>query len=102
MVKQIFTLCGKHFEVTESWDLHLEFPEFKEGPTFSSYNRDRLSNDAMILVNNKDKWYQIQYIPHLNMYVCTKLKYIGYNPVLDIKFEWKYGKELKEWYDKNT
>lgn len=105
MVKQIFTLCGNHLEETSRYKLCLEFPSFKGREFFMSFNRDRLGYyDYFNLVNveNGKEWYLVSYVPHLDMYLQVKLKFIEYIQYLDIKYEWKYQKELRAWEQKNS
>lgn len=105
MVKQIFTLCGNHLEETSRYKLCLEFPSFKGREYFMSFNRDRLGYyDSFNLVNieNGKEWYLIYYVLHLGMWLQVELKFIEYIQYLDIKYEWKYQKELQRWQKENS
>lgn len=105
MVKQIFTLCGNHLEETSRYKLCLEFPSFKGREYSMSFNRDRLRYyDYFDLVNidNGKEWYLIYHVRHLDMWLQVELKFIEYIRHLDIKYEWKYQKELKAWEQKNS
>lgn len=105
MVKQIFTLCGNHLEETSRYKLYLEFPSFNGREFFMSFNRDRLGYyDYFNLVNieNGKEWYLIYYVCHLDMWLQVELKFIEYIQYLDIKYEWKYKKELRAWEQKNS
>lgn len=105
MVKQIFTLCGNHLEETSRYKLCLEFPSFNGREFFMSFNLDRLGYyDYFNLVNveNGKEWYLVSYVPHLDMYLQVELKFIEYIQYLDIKYEWKYQKELRAWEQKNS
>lgn len=105
MVKQIFTLCGNHLEETSRYKLCLEFPSFKGQKYFMSFNRDRLcyyDNFNLVNVENGKEWYLVLWVSHLNMYLQVELKFIEYIQQLDIKYEWKYQKELRAWEQKNS
>ena len=105
MVKQIFTLCGNHFRETSRYKLCLEFPSFNGREHFISLNRDRLGYyDYFNLVNveNGKEWYMVSYISHLDMYLQVELEFIEYLQHLDIKYEWKYPKELRAWEQENS
>lgn len=66
-----------------------------------SFNRDRLSDKEFGLIFNGNKSFAFLYIPHLDCYALYSLEYIEYIPYLDISYEWKYKKELKDWKAKN-
>ena len=96
------TLCGKKFRETSGQDLSPEFPFQGIPQQRVSLNRDRLNHyGAFILVNLDEKWYLVKWIPHLAMYLQIELEFIEYIPYLDLKNEWKYQKELREW-NKNS
>lgn len=105
MAKQIISLCGNHFEETSRYKLCLEFPKFRGKRYFMSFNSDRLGHyDYINLVNIEDgkEWYLVTYLRHLDMYLQVKLKFIEYIQFLDIKYEWKYQKELQRWQKENS
>lgn len=66
-----------------------------------SYNRDRLSDKPFTLIQGEKKSLALLYIPHLECYALYSLEYVEYIPYLDIKYEWKYKKELKSWKAQN-
>lgn len=108
MVKQIYTLCGNIFEATSRYRLYLDFPHFRAKQISMTYNRDRLGTYftglgfCLVNLNNGKKWYGVTWLQHMDMYLCIELNHIKYEQFLDIKYEWKYRKELQAWLKKNT
>lgn len=100
MGKQIIELQGNKFKVGPRYKFYLGPPEIKNSKYIMT--RDRISNIPFILVIKLDtpKYYMLQWVEHLDMYILQDLVFIEYLETLDIKYEWKHRKELKEWYDK--
>ena len=94
----ILDLLGNIFKVIPGYKLTLDFPvnAYKNCKS-SSYNRDRVSGQTMIIINKgKGQWIAIQWISHLSMYLTRKLKFIKYEEITDIRFEWRHRKEAEE------
>ena len=91
MGQQIIALNGKVFEETSRYRLLPTRPHFKASEF--SMEKDRISKRPFTLIKTPNKWYKLTWIPHLDLYLCRKLKYIRYEEKLDIKYEWKYRKK---------
>mgnify|MGYP001739604404 FL=1 len=93
---KIIDLLGNIFEVIPGFKFSLGLPQllFKENIK-TSFNRDRISDKEITIVNKRDKWYCIEYVSHLDGYIIRNLKYIRYEEIVDIRFEWKH-KDKKE------
>ena len=69
--------------------------------------RDRITDKVFTLVKFRKgkRWAMITWISHLDMYLVRDLKFIKYEETFDLKYEWKYRKELARFYKnlcKNT
>lgn len=96
MGQQIVELKGNIFEVGLGYKLTLTFPQFN----YANYSltKDRITGDNFTLIRmyKRNKWYTIRYISHLKMYLMVELKFVRYEETLDIRKEWKYGKDIKK------
>lgn len=94
----ILDLLGNIFKVIPGYKLTLDFPikDYENCKSFSC-NRDRVSGQTMIIINKgKDHWIAVQWIGHLSMYITRKLKFIKYEEITDIRFEWRHHKEAEK------
>lgn len=93
---KIIDLLGNIFEVIPGFKFTLGLPQilFEENIK-SSFNRDRISDKEITIINKGDKWYSLEYVTHLDGYILRKLKHIGYEEIVDIRFEWKHRKEIQ-------
>ena len=95
MAQQIIELGGNILEVKSRYRLVLDYPLFINAQY--TLTRDRISGKSFILANirNGRKWYMMTPVGHLDMYLLRELKFIRYEEIFDIKFEWKHHKELE-------
>lgn len=96
MAQQIIELKGNIFKVGSGYKLTLNLPKFNYANY--TFTKDQITGDGFTLINlyRRNKWYSIRYVPHLQMYLMVDLKFIRYEETLDIRKEWKYGKEFKK------
>lgn len=89
----ILELGGNKFQVKPYYRLYLDFP-FKSGTQCftSDINTGRQFN---LIHTNKDNWYGVWYILHLDMYILRKLTWLSHHPEVDIKTAYLYGKRKK-------
>lgn len=99
---EIISLSGQKFRVKTGPNRFkfLPKPDLKIKGKWS-YTRDRLSDKPFTLIYNEAKSFALVYITKLDCYALYSLKYIEYIPYLDLKYEWKYKKELQNWKAKN-
>ena len=100
MTKQIIELGGNIFEATSDFKLKVDCPMYKA--SHYCMTRDRVSDLPFTLVrfNKEKRWLMITWVAHLNLYLIRKLKFIRYEETFDLKYEWKYRKELKQFYSR--
>ena len=90
---EILELGGNKFKVKPFYRLYLKFP-FKSGN--QTFTRDLYSDKVFTLIHTKSKkWYQVQYIYELDMYLLRKLKWLEYVEKIDIRKSYLYGKKRK-------
>lgn len=98
MAKQIIDLGGNIFKEKPRYRLVIDYPIFKNAK--QSLTRDRISGERFNLIHfTNDRWYSMKWISHLDMYLLRELEFIRYEEKLDIKYEWRHRKELKEFYN---
>ena len=88
---EILELGGNKFQVGPYYRLYLDFP-FKSGKQYftSDLNTGKVFN---LIHTNKNTWYGVWYLSHLNLYILRKLIWLSYHPEINLKTAYLYGKK---------